>query len=118
MVRTITSARDKRGGEVWSREEYHSERDAEAFGEIALVLTHCNVQFQHTCEQCGENLCCPRFQPETTFVFCSVIPKHNNAPGPRPCEAVPPKSGFSARPTSTIHAGVPESEAREHDEAS
>ena len=32
MVRTMASAKDKRGGREWSREEQHSEREAEAFG--------------------------------------------------------------------------------------
>ena len=29
--------------------------------------------------------------------------KNTSLPGPRPCEAVPQESGFSARPTTTIH---------------
>ena len=32
MVRVMASAKDKRRGRVWSREEQNSQRDAEAFG--------------------------------------------------------------------------------------
>ena len=45
-------------------------------------------------------------------------PKIQKPVGPRPCDAAPQVSGFSARPTTTNHKGVPESKACEHDETS
>ena len=80
--------------------------------EHVVVRTHCNI---HTCEKYGANLCCPRFQPETVFAFCTVNQK--NLPGPGPCEAAPQESGFSACPTTMCHRSVPESTACKHDEA-
>ena len=87
--------------------------------EHIFVMEHCNIHlFQHTCEQYGANLCCPRFQPDITFDFCIAIPKRTSPLGRRPCEAVPQESGFSVRTRTTNHYGVPESKACEHDEAS
>ena len=44
--------------------------------EHVFVQTHSNVHlFQHTCEQHSAILCCPRFQPETTFASVTVIQK-------------------------------------------
>ena len=57
--------------------------------EHVSVQMHCNIHLsQRTCEPDGANLCCPRFETETTFVFCTVIQKRKNPPGPRPCEAL------------------------------
>ena len=47
-----------------------------------------------------------------------TFPTRQKSPRSRPCEAVPQESGFSARPTTMNHTGVPESMACEHDEAS
>ena len=41
-----------------------------------LDLKHCNVLLaQHSCEQFGANLCCPRFYPKTTLAFGIVVPQ-------------------------------------------
>ena len=108
MVRTMASssmasAKDKRGGRVWSREEQHSERDSDAFGWRCLSWTLQRSPVQHTYEDYDANICRPRFQPETTFAFCMEIQRYTNPRGPRPCEAARQELGFSAHSTSTNH---------------
>ena len=109
------SAIDKRGGRVWSRARMKLRKPLD---EHVFVLTLQSPPVPTHCEQYGANLCCPRSQPETTLASCTVIQKHKNPPKPKPCEAVPQGSRFSARPTTTNHTSVPESKACEHDEAS
>ena len=82
----------------------------EPLDEHAFVQPHGNVRLsQHTFEQYDANLGCLCFQPETMYAFCAVIERcKKKPPGPRPCEAVLPQIGDSARPTTTNHTGVPE----------
>ena len=81
-----------------------------------VFLTHCSVNlFQHTCEQNGANLFCPRSQPKTTFAFCTVIPKRKRPPG-QPVRRRAAKSSILACFTTTSHTGAPPSSACEHGE--
>ena len=119
MLRTVASAQDKRGGRVWSRERCVVSVMRKPLDEHVFVVKYCNVHLsQHTCEQCGAHLYCPRFQPETTFAFCTVIQKRRNPPGPRPCEVVLRSLDFGACSITTCHTGVPDSTACEHEETS
>ena len=50
--------------------------------EHVFALKHCTVHLsQHICEQYDAKLCCPRFQPEITSVFCMGIHIYKNPPG-------------------------------------
>ena len=54
----MASAKDKRGGRAWSREEQHSEREVEASlrMDMSFVMKHCNIHSsQNICEQYGAN---------------------------------------------------------------
>ena len=79
----MASASDKRGGRSVMRKPSD---------EYVFVLKQCNVHpSQNMFEQHGANLCCPRFEPETTFAFWTVIParvwifgtSHNESHGSR-----------------------------------
>ena len=90
--------------------------------ERVFVTSQCNVHlFQHTSVQYGANPCSTLpTGNKVRFLHGDLkIAKKKKVLGPRPwCEAAPQESGFSERPTTTAHTGVPESVACGHDEAS
>ena len=70
MVRITASTKDKRGGQGCG----HVKNNTLS---VMVRLLDGHVFVRNTD---GANLNCPRFQPETMFAFCTVIPKRKNPP--------------------------------------
>ena len=101
---------------MWSREECVKRKPSD---EHVFVLTPDSVHlFQHTCEQYGAHLYCPRSQPKTTFRFLHGDPKTQKSARERPCEVVLRGPECLACSTTTSHTGVPQPRHATHGEAS